>query len=304
MEIKKFAEKIERAVATVLGEEYQVRLQEVQKNNGVLLQGLIITRKEQNVSPTIYLQPFWEAYEGGVTLTELVRRIIQIYREDTPTESVDMSFFREFEMVKDRICYRLIHGEANAELLKRIPHVPFLDLTICFYYAYESTVLGRGSILIHNSHMELWDTTTAELMRLAQENTPRLFPWECGSMEVVVRELMQEPECQGQVSDEMEELQLIDMPMYILGNQQRTHGAACVLYPDLLTRLGEKLGANFYILPSSVHEVILLADSGKEDPQALKDMISEVNRTQVDPEEVLSDSLYYFDRNARNIKVI
>lgn len=303
MEIKRFAEKIERAVATVLGEEYEVKLQEVQKNNGVLLQGLIITRKSQNVSPTIYLQPFWEAYEGGVTLTELVRRIVQIYREDTPMESVDMSFFREFEMVKERICYRLINGEANAELLKKIPHVPFLDLAICFYYAYESSALGKGSILIHNSHVELWDTTTAELMELARENTPRLFPWECGSMEVVVQELMKEPECRGEIFED-KELKFIDMPMYILGNQQRIHGAASVLYPGLLEIIGEKLGVNFYILPSSVHEVILLADTGKESPKELKNMISEVNLTQVDPEEVLSYSLYYFDRKVRNIKVI
>ncbi|MBQ2803469.1 MAG: hypothetical protein IJF07_06185, partial [Lachnospiraceae bacterium] len=104
MEINEFAQKIKKAMTEVLGDEYEIKLQEVQKNNGVLLQGMIILTKEQNVSPTIYLNPFWEAYEGGVTMGELARRILQIYREDTPKGNIDMSFFKNFDMVKDRIC--------------------------------------------------------------------------------------------------------------------------------------------------------------------------------------------------------
>ena len=106
MEMKDFAEKVCKAMSEILGDGYEVRLQEVQKNNGVKLQGLLILAANQNVSPTIYLKPFWEAYEEGVTLSEIVRRIFQIYREDTPGESIDMSFFKDFEQVRDRICYR------------------------------------------------------------------------------------------------------------------------------------------------------------------------------------------------------
>lgn len=286
MEIREFAEKVQKAVALVLGEEYKVKLQEVRKNNGVFLQGLIILKEKQNVSPTIYLQPFWEAYEEGVTLLEVVTRILQIYKEDVPRDNIDMTFFRDFDKVKDRICYRLIHAERNEELLKEIPYVPFLDLAICFYYAYEGEALGNGSILIHNSHMGMWKTNIAELMCLAQHNTPRLFPWECGSMESIVGEIKEE------------------IPLYIVTNKQKIHGAACILYPNLLTGIGEGMNANFYILPSSVHEVILLTDSGNESQVQLRKMIAEVNRTQVEPEEVLSDSLYYFDRMAKQVKIV
>lgn len=308
MEIKKFAEKVQKAVALVLGEEYQVRLQEVQKNNGVLLQGLIILRKKQNVSPTIYLQPFWEAYEAGVTLLEVVNRIIQIYREDMPADNIDMTFFKSFEKVRDRICYRLIHAERNKELLQRIPYVPFLDLAICFYYAYEGEVLGNGSILIHNSHLKMWNTNIAELMYCAKCNTPKLFPWECGSMELTVRALKRELDSNEEeyhdiLEDEKAKYKE-ELPMYIVTNRQKVHGAACILYPDLLTRIGEGMDANFYILPSSVHEVILLTDSGNESARQLQEMIEEVNRTQVEPEEVLSDSLYYFDREAKQVKIV
>ena len=99
MEIKEFAQKVQKAILAVLGEGYEVKLQEVQKNNGVLLQGVIIMKKEQNVSPTIYLQPFWEAYKEGATLTELVDKMVQIYRQDTPKDNIDMSFFSNFEQI-------------------------------------------------------------------------------------------------------------------------------------------------------------------------------------------------------------
>lgn len=307
MEMKEFAEKICTAMTKVLGEGYEVKLQEIQKNNGVRLQGLLILTEDRNVSPTIYLKPFWEAYEGGVTLAELVKKILQIYREDTPGECVDMSFFKEFERVKGRICYRLIHAKQNQELLSQIPHIPFLDLAICFYYAYEGEVLGSGTITIYNTHVSMWHTDTEELMRLAQRNTPQLFAWECNSMEAVMRRLFTEHEqTTGEVMLEEREQELLfhNVPMEILSNERRSFGAACILYPDLLERLAEKMDANLFILPSSVHEVILLPDSGAEDAGQLKKMIGEVNHTQLEPEEVLSDSLYYFDRLKRNVSII
>lgn len=303
MEMREFAEKVRKAMTEVLGDGYEVKLQEVQKNNGVRLQGLLILTEKQNISPTIYLKPFWEAYEGGVTLADLVKRILQIYREDTPGESVDMSFFRDFEKVKDRICYRLIDAKQNKELLEKIPHIPFLDLAICFYYAYEGEALGSGSILIYHTHMNLWKTGTTDLMRLAQVNTPRLFPWECNSMESVIRELY-EQENEGNFTGDEQQQFLTEVSMCILSNRQRIFGAACILYPGVLEELARKADANLFILPSSVHEVILLPDSRQEDPLQLKSMIYEVNRTQLEPEEVLSDSLYYFERLEKNVRII
>lgn len=307
MEIKEFAIKVQKTVQEILGAKYEVKLQEVQKNNGVFLTGLVILKERQNVSPTIYLQAFWEAYEEGVTFAEVIYRILQIYNEDTPKRNVDMAFFREFDRVKDRICYRLIHAKKNESLLEKIPYIPFLDLAICFYYAYEGKPLGNGSILIYNTHMEMWKTNLSELLYYAQNNTPRLFPWECNSMELVVHNLMEEQVASKELRmlEEEEQRQLFqDLPMYIVSNSQKLHGAACMIYQDVFAKLAENFGTNFYILPSSIHEVILLADSGTENPSRLREMIQEVNKTQVEPEEVLSDNLYYFDRIENKIKIV
>lgn len=299
MELMEFTEKVQKAIAEKMGEGYQVELQEVHKNNNVVLQGLLIHTKEQNISPTIYLNSFWEAYEKGIPFAVIVERIMRIYREDTPKENVDMSFFRDFEKVKDRICYRLISAERNRELLSGIPHMEYLDLAICFYYSYQGEALGNGSILVHDSHMEMWHTTTDVLYELAKQNTPRLFPKEWNSMEAVIRELMVQ-------SEDVEETEafLEELPMQILSNTDRVHGAACILYPGVLSEWAESRKQNLYIIPSSVHEVIVLPDNGEEDPCRLREMISEVNATQVEPEEILSNHLYYYDLILKQVKII
>lgn len=307
MEIKEFAEKVQNAVERRIGEEYQVRIQEVPKNNNIILQGLVIIPKNQNVSPTIYLNSFWDAYKQGIPFSVIIEYILHIFEEDTPKKCVDMSFFKEYDRVKERICYRLISAERNRELLKKIPHLEYLDLAVCFYYAYQGETLGNGSILIYNTHMNMWNTNKEALYELAKINTSRLFPWESTSMETTIREMIQMQREQGidALLEEEEQQEFFDeMPMQILSNESRVHGAACILYPGLLGQLADREGKNLYVIPSSIHEVIVLPDSGQEDASSLREMVVEVNATQVEPEEILSDNVYYYDRLLGQMKIV
>lgn len=291
MEIKEFAEKVCKAVQRELGGGYQVELKEVKKNNGIVLHGLVILSRRQNIAPTIYLDTFLEAYESGTAFGAVIRRLLMIYRKNAPGERIEITFFDSFEKVKDRICYRLISRKRNEKLLQEIPHIEFLDLAICFYYAYCGEALGEGMISIYNSHLEIWGTSTAELYRLAKENTPRLFPWVCSSV--------------GELLDwEDEDFLLQEIPMKILTNSRRTQGAATMIYPNVLEAVDEQKAKGVYIFPSSVHEVILVADAGVGTAEEFKKMIVEINDTQVAPEEVLSDSLYYYDSAEKRIKII
>lgn len=298
MEIKEFAKKVCKAVKQELGESCRVECKEVRKNNGVVLHGLLVLREDRNVAPTIYLDAFLEAYEAGATFGTVVERLLSICREDALKEHIDMEFFRSFDKVRDRICYRLIGRKGNEDLLEDIPYIEFLDLAICFYYAYQGDLLGEGTILIHNSHMEFWDTCTAELFGLAKRNTQRLFPWACNSLREVLDEIAEEGDSSG------EECIFDEVPLKVLSNVKRMYGAICMLYPDVLETLARRECRSFYILPSSIHEVILLADTGNGSARDLKKMIVDVNGTQVAPEEVLSDSLYYYDFTDKRVKII
>ncbi len=293
--MEEFASQIAKKVKKSIGDGCQVRVQAVTKTNQVTLLGLVILSKKSNVSPTIYLEPFWENYQNGVPLEKLVEKIVTIYKEDTPKNSIDLEFFKEFEKVKDRICYRLIHRAENEELLQKIPHKEFLDMAVCFYYAYQNPEMGDGTILLYNNHMEAWGTTVEELHLLAKENTPKLFPWENISLRDMVEEMFDIRE----FDDGKDHIN-----MQVLGNERHIHGAAVLLYDGVTEQMAELLGGSYYILPSSVHEVILLKDSGKEETKVLKEMIADVNRTQVPPEEVLSYSLYFYDFVEKMVKIV
>lgn len=293
---------VEQKIAEKLGESYEVKLQEVRKNNNVHWQGLIIQKKGKSLAPTVYLDNLYEEYERGVGMEEVLESILELLHEKTPMEDLDMSFFLDYESVKDRICYRLINEERNRELLAEIPHIPFLDLAICFIYSFESSEMGNGSIMVRNQYMETWGVSVKELWDVANRNTRELFLPECTSMENILKEIgMSErvdfhPELPGK--DEK------FLSMSVLSNRQRIFGSAVVLYDDYLVRIGESLGRNYFILPSSIHEVILLPENGEEDYEDMRAMIREINETQVEDQEVLSDNLYYFDRDKKNLRII
>ena len=163
MEMTVFRTKVQRAVSEALGEEYSVELREVQKNNGVILQGLMIRRAQENMMPTIYLNSFLKAYEEGVTFADIIRKIVTVYREDAVGKQIDISFFTDFEKVKDRICFRLINRDKNRSFLEKVPYIPVLDLAACFYYAYDGNGVQNGMIPIYNNHMSAWNVTDREL---------------------------------------------------------------------------------------------------------------------------------------------
>ena len=302
MEIKAFAGKVQDVLKRELGSNYKVEIKEVRKNNGVILHGLLIRPRSRNVVPTIYLDAFWEAYEQGMPFAVIIRRLIAVYREGMPDEDIDMEYFKAFEKVKGRICYRLINREENREMLEELPHIEFLDLAICFYYAYQGKVLGEGSILINNSHVQMWKSSTAELLALAKLNTPRLYPCSSYSMQDILREI---DETESPWKKPEAEIELLpELPMRVLSNVKRTYGAVCMIYPGVLEKMAGECGQSFYILPSSVHEVIFLRDFVAGSESALRKMIMEINRTQVAPEEVLSDQLYYYDVLEKQIKIV
>lgn len=294
MEMNEFAGKICKAVRKELGGNYRTELKEVRKNNGVLLHGLMIMPPGRNIAPTIYLETFYAAYEDGVTFAEILGRLLEIFKEETPGKNIDMEFFQTYEKVKDRICFRLVSRHRNGELLESIPHVEFLDLAICFYYACSGGPMGEGSILIHNSHMERWHVRTRDLMGQALENTPRLYPGTLTPM----REVLEE------IADAREDFSKQEIPLSVLTNTRRLQGAACILYPGLLEKLGKRMENGFYIIPSSIHEVLIMEKTGLESPREMRQIIYEVNRQHVAVEEVLSDSLYYFDPRKGKVEVV
>ena len=304
MKMEVFTDKLYKEVAAKFGGGIQAEAREIRKNNGVILHGLLVKRQGRNVAATIYLDRLLEAYESGISFQAIARKVLDICQEEWDRDSADMEFFRSFDRVRDRICCRLVSRNGNERLLGEIPYTGFLDLAVTFFYAYHGE-LGDGMIQINNSHMEMWKTCPEELAVLAEHNTPRLFPWECGGLlEVLEKITAQEDAAADSGPGGFQEIPCGAVPMMVLSNTAKTYGAACILYPGVLEEIAGRTGHDIFILPSSTHEVVLLPDTGIDDCASLKEMVRDINSTLVAPEEVLSDTLYRYDRAEKKIVTV
>lgn len=312
MEYQAFLEEIKQRVTEYLGSQYKVDLNCIPKNNGIILDGLTITREGESISPTIYLASFYEWFKEGQKLQDILAAIMHTYEHARLEEGINMDFFADFSKVANHIVYKLINYERNAEQLEGIPHFRYLDLAIVFYYIYENNMIGSATIQITNHHLKMWHVAKEEIYELAKKNSPRLLKAECKNMEEVLRELLyerREEACSVQKGMHTEpdkktsnDMGAEGMPMYVLSNASRMNGAAVMLYKDALKGIAEKLGDNLYILPSSIHEVILVPEDYCNRTN-LEEMVSEVNTSQVDAQEVLSNRVYLYSRKDETICV-
>lgn len=303
MEFSSFTMFVREEVEKRTEDCYKVRLDDVRKNNGVVLRGLTVTQDDSNISPTIYLNSYYEEYiKGRATLVNVVNDVMDTYRRNKVNQSVDMRYFLNYESVKERVIYKLVNTEKNKELLEDIPHIEFLDLSIIFQCLVAQEDLGRASILIHNVHLKLWEVSVDTLYQAAKENTQRLQEYEIKGITEVLRDIMCTEEVENIADEDCISAFSGSVPMYVLSNKNRVEGAACMLYPNLIRDFAEAIQSSFYIIPSSIHELLLLPTEHLEESQEIKHMIREINDTQVSVEEVLSYSLYLYDKEEQRIR--
>ena len=309
MKIHTFIYHVLQKMQEEMGDSIKVSLQDITKNNGVVLTGLTIAQKGVNISPTIYLEDFYDAFQNGKSMEEIMEEIKDVYYRSKIDKDINMDFFTEFNKAKGRIVYKLIHYDKNRELLKDIPHREYLDLAIVYYYLVDMEEFANATILIHNKHMENWNVTEAELYESAKLNTPQLLKMKfCGMLEILKELAGEDFLFRDEEENALREELLVenhntadDIGMYVLSNRTRLYGAVTILYEGVMEECCEKLGGSFYILPSSVHEVILVPDNEEISKDNLVRMVREVNATQVEEQEQLSDFVYYYNAKTKGI---
>jgi hypothetical protein len=261
-----------------------------------LLDGLTIQENNCNISPTIYLNYYYDELLTGKPLSVICDHILQTYHSSKPDENIDVSFYTNYENISNKILFKLIHAKKNEELLKEIPHILYLDLAIVFYCLISTTPGGSATILIHNQHLNFWNIQTSDLYQQALCNTPSLLKVELKNMNTIMQELF----IDGQLDDCME---ADSSPMYVLTNTQKLYGAGCILYTDVLNQFATRLDTDLYILPSSIHEVILLPADPDTSVEELNQMVCDVNETQVLSEEILSDHVYFYSLSQKELLI-
>ena len=284
MDYQNFKIKLVELVQKEISDITEISLERIPKNNGIYMEGMVFSREGENISPVIYVEEYYQYWKKGVSMEKLVEKIVWTYSHFKPLARVTDDFFKDYDRLKSRIFYKIINYEKNRELLKKIPHRRILDLAMVFYYQVDE-VEPPATIMIQNSHLSMWDVTPEELEENAIKYTCLCLPAEfltmaqlAGMDEEDVNDVLDEESC----------------PMYILTNKKRRYGAGTIFYPGIMEQAQKLLGDNFYILPSSIHECILIPEEGNYDQDRLAEMVTEINEQHVDAREVLSDQAYYY----------
>ncbi|MCI8371502.1 MAG: hypothetical protein HFI75_03735 [Lachnospiraceae bacterium] len=300
--MEQFSEMVKSHMEQHFGDEYQIQVCKVRKNNGVCRTGLNIIKKDKAAVPTVYLDFYLEEYQQGRELEKIYQDIISVYEQHKDDVAFDSSILTDFEKVRERICLKLINLEKNQAMLEEAPYIIFQDLAIVFYVSFLENE-GSFSIDVNHSMLEEWGQKLdlEELYNLALQNTQRIFKEELIPMEELIADLLKAKPESEPVIRSIENKG--EVSMYVASNALKINGAAVLLYPGFLKAFADKTGGDFYILPSSVHETIFVPADGKNQIQELALMVKEVNETQVLPEEILSDNLYLYSRQDDNITI-
>lgn len=283
-----------------MGQEIEVLFESKQKNNSTKVEGIIIKKENSNTNifPCIWLGEIFDDYNHGVPVEAIVNFIVRTY-EKSSIKHFDMEWFRDWEKVKGHIQCRVINTDWNQELLKTVPYIQFWDLSVIFMAETEQP--QSGYITIQNSHLDLWKISKEELVNTALENS-RKEGYVVVNMLDIMAEMMSEGE-RDAFQSEAEELPKDGPAMYVMTNEKRRFGAAVILQESCLEKAAQLIGGSYYILPSSVHELIAVDAAAADTVMScdLTQMVREANAAAVEEEERLSSHAYFYDAVAKKV---
>ena len=300
-----FAKEIVSSLKNYLPSELQgreVQIRNVSKTNRPQLHSLVLQSKSASLpaaEPSIYLEDFYPGYKKGLSMDEI---LMDIAREETTLYSApDLEFQKMAEEViqnafnwdymKDRVVISAVGADLNREMLRDIPHQTIGDIAGIYRIYVGESSSGAGFITVTDQMMERWGITQDELNEAALSNSAAVQPARLGSMFEVLNDMTN-----GELPDDPS----ISSTLYVLTNKQKMHGAGVLFYPGIQDKISAVFPDGCYILPSSIHEVLLVQKENM-DPEDLMEMVRAVNDTTVSREDLLSYKVHEYDPATRTI---
>lgn len=315
MDYELFLQEVKESLEQRLGSDYLVTLRAIPKNNGVIRDGISVCRKYDQIAPTIYLNDFYQEVQNGRPMEEITEAIYQLYQENPGLPYLDSRVLASYQEIKDRIVYKLINTQANRAMLNYLPNIPFHDMSMVCYLLMEEREQGYVTALIHKDHVQTWKIREKELFLTAWENTPKLLPPTIQPMSNVLKQLAMEAlgdEYQEEILDALlaaaQEQRTNEQPvfptLYVLSNPVGVNGAACMTYPGVIKNFANQLEQDILILPSSIHEVLLVADGENYNYEDMSLLVKNINDTEVSAEDRLSNQIYRYHRDTDQITMV
>ena len=305
--VRVFAEGVAEQISNYLPEELhnmEFTVIENTKNNGVVLTGLNVHIPGENISPVIYMNDFYDEIRKGEPIDETMERIASCIEHCRHDAMLNLKVgLHDIDTFKDRVTPMLINAKANREMLQTMPHVLVEDLAMIFKV--DMSLPGgdsRGTMKVKNEMLENWGITKEELHAKAISNVQTydnlvLMPmsemvFELSSGVEANTNLLENPQMISDYESEM---------MFVLTNESRHHGTSALVCPEVMNKINELMPNGFYILPSSIHETLIVSKECGMGGKELGQVVREVNRDMVSREEVLSDRVYEYDKDLGKI---
>lgn len=277
-------------VLEILREKYGedvVRETTVTKNNNTKLEGIILRVGTSAASPIIYFDSRQNFYTD-LDVKDIVRTAEEQFKEIKRFTNKAVEDARNWKKMKNRIFPKLIHYEKNKEMLIKTPHVRFLDLAVVFFYQTNEMFpeLGEGTVTVHDGMKNVWDVSEDQLLKYSLRNL-REMECACKTMEEILELYVFSD---GEVKPAQSTLSL-----YALTTYDGIFGAAAMLNKNFMEKACKKMQCQkLWVIPSSIHEVLLMPYDYEIEAKKLQRICADVNKT-LDPEDILSDSIYVYD---------
>lgn len=290
--LEQFTNKMINALKDYYGEDYSVKSGMVTKNNDMVLHSITVFTKDRNVAPTIYAEPFFDEYEDGKPFSDIIKSIIDLYDRTADYVPFNPADLDEYDKVRPMLIMKLINRNMNESYLTNVPYISVCDdLALVFAILTQDEQIGMGTVLIHGDMLANWNIDIDRLYSDARENMKNIVP--------AVLQGLKEILC-DKMGGNIDADELPDTSMLVLTTRNSLNGAAALFYDGMLEEISESVGGDYYIIPSSIYELIIVPASDETvREEALNEMIREVNSTHMRPEEILSDHAYRYNASGK-----
>ena len=299
MRMEKFVEKVLKKVMEKAGGSLRVQIVPANKNNGVTLTGITASRPGSSGGACIYLDGYYEDYcDNHITLDGVTEDVYgKLMGHCNDLDGVDMRVLWDWEAAKSHIHAKLVNREMNRELLKKVPCRDFLDLAVIYYVTVDGFMEdGTAAFTVSDKNMEVWKKEEDDLYQMAVSNMRLDGEPIFEDMEKIIHHIMPDAIFDLGVG-------IPKFRSYVLTNPQKVFGAVELLDGDTLKGIGDKLGSDFAVLPSSMHESIIIPADMRVSYQELASIVRSVNVESVAVEERLSDHVYLYERGEGVLKI-
>ncbi|MCD8362184.1 MAG: DUF5688 family protein [Lachnospiraceae bacterium] len=264
----------------------EVTVRNIQKLQGMSYYGISVRPEGRIAAASLNLESFHRRFEEGQDYRQILKGIVNAVREALALDMhVPLESIKDYDQVKERLTVQLVGREGNEDRLLTIPHQDMEDMSLVYHIDLGPMGGGTGRILITNEMLQAYGISAERLHQDALKSAQERQPFVIRSMNEIMAEFMgTEP---SEVSGAPD--------LYVATNPEMKNGACVIAYPGFMEAAAETMKGNFFILPSSLHEVIMVPENGMMSYQELETIVANVNQTQVLPEDQLSGNVYHYD---------